>query len=380
MTAPLGLSFLPQTDMTEVSVRVTAGPRAFGVARFRCRSGQALTPNADALFALGLYPASELGAALQIEGAVDAGLMARADAITAHYADWWRGCRRVPVVAEAAAPRRPAAGRGAAVFFSGGVDSSYSLLETKGRITAVITLLGLDVPLSDRAETQRLEDMAHRTAAAQGLEAVVIETDMAQVFHPVASWLEHHGSAMAAVGHLLTGRFDRIIIASSGDEMAWHSPWGSHPAVDPLFGSDLLAVEHHGLVARFDKIARVARDAPMMVGLRVCNKSRRNCGQCDKCTFAMRAIEVAGAEALAVTFPPFRPRRGGLRIVDDAFLSDVQALHRAAVTAGKADIADEVAGVIAGYGRGGLRRRAKGALGVAWRIARHRLRWRKAAQ
>lgn len=380
MSVPLRLSFLSQTDPTEISVRVTAGKRDFGKARFRCRSGQPLAPNPDALFALGLYPASELGVALQVEGAVDAGLLARATTITAHYAEWWRGCRHVQVQADASAQRVPRAGRGAAVFFSGGVDSSYSLLENKGRITAIITMLGLDVPLSDAAETQRLETMAQETAAAQGLEAVVIETDMAEVFHPIASWLEHHGSALAAVGHMLADRFDRVIIASSGDETAWHSPWGSHPAVDPLFGSALLAVEHHGLVPRFDKIARVTRDGPMMARLRVCNKSRRNCGQCDKCTFAMRAIEVAGAEALAVTFPPFQPRRGGLRIVDDAFLSDVRALHRAAVAVGKTEIADEVAGVIAAYGRDGLRRRAKSAIGVAWRIARHRSRWRKAAR
>lgn len=380
MSMPLGLAFLPQTDPSEILVRVTVGNGNFGTVRFLCRSGQALSPNPDALFALGLYPASELGVALHVDGAVDAGLLARADAITGHYAAWWRGCRNVPVRADPA-PAKPApTGRGAAVFFSGGVDSSYSLLETKGRISALVTMLGLDVPLSDTAETQRLEDLARTTAAAHGLQAVIIETDVSDVFHPVASWLEHHGSALAAVGHLLANSFDRIIIASSGDEMAWHSPWGSHPAVDPLFGSALLAVEHHGLVARVEKIARVARDAPMMSRLRVCNKSRRNCGHCDKCTFAMRAIEVAGVHALAVTFPPFLPRRGGFKIVDDAFLSDMRALQSAAAAAGNTDIAAEAAAAIAAYGRGRLRRRASAALRVALRITRHRSRWKKAAR
>ncbi len=378
MTVPLMLAFSPQRAANELEVKVSAGKRELFKAYFCCRTGQALRPSGDALFCLGLYPAAEIGAPLRVEGEVDVGLRSRAKAITDLFHSWWPSCRTVDVAASPAATAPLPGARGTALFFSGGVDSCFSLLDVRPRLSALITLLGVDVPLSDQPATARLESMCRDVAAAKGLDPIVVETDVSRAFHPFAGWIEHHGSALAAIGHMLSDHFERVLIASSGNEATWNAPWGSHPALDPLLGSGRLAVEHHGLVSRFDKIARIAGDTALMRALRVCNRSHHNCGECDKCTFAMRSLEILGFDE-ANTFPPFHPRRGRMKIVDDAFLTELERLRVAALEAGRADLTPEIDRTIADYRRScGLRK-----LGYkrwrSWsRVMRHRIRWQRA--
>ncbi len=379
MTAPLVLSFAPQTNPYEIVVHAAAGEREIFRTSFRCRSGHTLRPVADALFCLGLYPASEIGADLHIKGPVDTGLLSRAGRITGYWRSWWPSCRNVGIRVKRVEPETPHGARGTALFFSGGVDSCFSLIEAHPRLSALITLIGVDVPLSDPDEVQRLETLAHDVAKAKGLDAVVIETDVSTSFHPFAGWIEHHGSALVAVGHLLSDHFERVLIASSGNEATWNVPWGSHPGLDPMLGSRHLAVEHHGLVSRLDKIATVATDDAMLQYLRVCNQSSSNCGVCDKCTFVMRSIDILGVKDRAVTFPAFEPRRGKLKIVDDAFLTEVERLRQCAFDARREELLQEIDEIIAAY-----RRRSWSRTGLKlWRnwsrVMRHRLRWQRVA-
>ncbi|MDZ7711378.1 MAG: hypothetical protein U5K36_15965 [Roseovarius sp.] len=168
MTTPLVLSFLPQTKPCEIVVRASAGPREVFRTRFFCRTGHTLRPAAEALFCLGIYPASEIGAPLRIDGGVDPALLARADSITGLYRRWWWGCRRIKVDAQPPSAFPAHGKRGTALFFSGGVDSCFSLTEAQPRLTALITLLGVDVPLSDAVETERLEAPGSRCGSRQG--------------------------------------------------------------------------------------------------------------------------------------------------------------------------------------------------------------------
>jgi len=378
MSIPLVLAFAPQHVSNELEIIASAGDRELFRAHFRCRTGQALQPSPDALFCLGLYPASEVGAPLHITGDVEPGLLSRAKPISGIFRSWWVGCRNVDVTAEPRPVSASGEGRGAALFFSGGVDSCYSLVEAQPRLSALITLVGVDIPLSDTVATARLEATSRDVAERKGLESIVIETNVAQVFHPYVSWIEHHGSALAAIGHMLSHRIDRILIAASDSEARWNLPWGSHPALDPLLGSSHLAVEHHGLVPRFDKIATVARDADLLNILRVCNKCGHNCGQCYKCAFVMRALEVLGLDS-APTFPPFLPHRGGLWARNHSSLAELVRLREAAIEAGRSDLVREVEQAMARFRkREPLRKLGYGRWRSWSRVMRHRHRWRKA--
>ena len=380
MPKPLVLSFLPQEKPHEILVQASAGRRELFLTRFTCRSGHRLRPSGDALVCLGLYPAAEIGADLHVKGAVSPCLRSNARAINRLYRRWWPSCRNVAVVAPEGVSMPAQVARGTGLFFSGGADSAFSLADAAARVSSLITLIGVDMPLSDSAETARLEALAKEVAQAKGLDSIVIETDVSSTFHAFASWIEHHGAVLAAIGHMLSDHLERVLIASSGNETAWDVPWGSHPGLDPLFGSQALAVEHHGLVSRFDKIARVAGDDVLLSRLRVCNKARRNCGMCSKCTFAMRSLDILGAKARASSFPPFEPRRGAFGISDDASLDEHERLRDAAMAAGRADLLPEIEEAIGAYRHRTRRQRFGGeGLRIRARVMRHRLRWWRAS-
>lgn len=375
MIAPLTLAFLPQRVANELEVEVSAGKRSVFKVYFRCRTGQTLRASADALFCLGLYPAAEIGAPLHIDGEVDRELCSRATTITGLFRSWWPACSNVDVKATLVDLSPDPEKRGIGLFFSGGVDSCFSLLAAQPRVSSLITLLGVDIPLSDRLATARLESVCQETCALKGLEPIVIETNVSQAFHPFAGWIEHHGSALAAIGHMLSGHLEGVMIASSGNEATWRVPWGSHPALDPMLGSRRLTVEHHGLVSRFDKIAHIATDITLMRTLRVCNRSRQNCGECDKCTFVMRSLQILGFDELEA-FPPLYARRGRMEIIDDAFLTEFERLHHVAVEACQVDIVSEIDRTIAIYKLSRSLRKLGYDRWRRWfRVMRHRVRW-----
>lgn len=379
MPAPLRLEFT-QSDQARarLCIDIHAGNRKMGTIWFRSRNGT-LRPDPNALLCLGLYPAAECGADLAISGAVDADLLARAPQITGMFNTWW-GCRQIAIDAVPAPPHAVDGGRGTAAFFSGGIDSSFTLADAGARLSALITLVGIDVPLGDARRVARLARLCEDTANHYGLEPVVIETNLNEVLHPYASWIHLHGGAMAAIGHMLAHRFERVLIASSGNETAWAVPWGSHPGLDPLFGSADVQIEHHGLVSRYDKIARLDAHDLLLRNLRVCNKAGHNCGICDKCTFAMRALAILGISDRAPGFPPNDLTKGGYHIVDDAFLSEMLRLRAAALAADHPEMIPEIDQAIARY-----RRRTRRWLpGLAWlhnrmRIVKHRLRYNRIA-
>lgn len=379
MPAPLRLAFAGDgQDRAKLCIDVHAGSRKLGRIWFRTRTGT-LRPDPNALLCLGLYPAAECGAELAISGAVDADLLARAPRINGMFKTWWN-CRQIGIHAAPAPPRTVEGGRGMAAFFSGGIDSSFTLAGAGPRLSALITIVGVDVPLSDATRVAQLARLCEDTAAFYGLEPVVIETNLNDVLHPYASWIHLHGAAMASIGHMLAHRFERVLIASSGNETAWNVPWGSHPGLDPLFGSAALQIEHHGLVSRYDKIARLATHDLLLRNLRVCNKAGYNCGICDKCTFAMRALAILGISARAPGFPPNDLTKGGYRIVDDAFLSEMQRLRAAALAANHPEMIPEIDQAMARY----RRRIARWLPGLTrvhnrMRIMKHRLRYNRIA-
>lgn len=377
--APLVLCYAPQEKPHEIIVLACAGKRELFRTRFSCRTGHALRPSGDALVCLGLYPAAEVGTDLHVDGEVSPRLLANAQAISGLYKRWWPACRDVTVIPRQQAPMPVGPSRGTGLFFSGGIDSGFSLADAGPRVSELVTLVGVDMPLADRAETARLEKLTRDVARAKGLEPIVVETDVSSTFHPFASWIEHHGAVLAAIGHLLSSHLERVLIASSGNETAWHVPWGSHPGLDPLYASDTLAVEHHGLVSRFDKIARIAEDDVLLGRLRVCNKARRNCGVCSKCTFAMRSLDILGARERARTFPPFEPRRGRFKISDASSLDERERLRDAARSAGRGDLLPEIDGAIDAYRRQARRKRLGAERWRNWsRVMRHRFRWWRA--
>ena len=111
-------------------------------------------------------------------------------------------------------------------FFTGGVDSFYTLLKNKDDITDMIYVQGYDLDLDNDPVRKQVSDMLYRVANRFGKNVIEIESDYRFLIHPIATWsILSHGTALAAVGHLLADKIKRVYIPSTLKNNS-NVPWG----------------------------------------------------------------------------------------------------------------------------------------------------------
>lgn len=274
--------------------------------------GESLPGGGDAILS-GLLPLA-MGAdgVLEVEAAVSPQLLGSLDDIQAIYREWSPSARRVTVKAE----ERPTVTdkTGSALFFSGGVDSLYSLLKHQAEQPALVLVNGFDVPLT--AEGTRLfaevRQALQKAADRFGCRLVVVTTNLQELTlrfrdggHWLANWSMVHGAALASVALALGYPKAYVGSTHSYDSLV---PWGSHPLLDHLWSTEAVRVIHDGAEAtRLDKVRRIARSREALGCLRVCFENpggAYNCGRCSKCLRTMVALHIARSLDLAPTFPP----------------------------------------------------------------------------
>ena len=270
------------------------------------------------LWAVLLMPcAMVLGEDLQVDLPVDPLLLDNLSGVQKIWTEWYDWVRPVKLEAVEATDGR-AARRGTAVCFSGGVDSYYSLLRSVKTGDSVprylFTMWGfdrftrrrLDRPLHERPEYADVVAMGQECADRFNGKHVSIVTNLRELIG-YRNWqfdAMTHSAALASMGHLLSNGIDEIIVGSSFDFSQLH-PWGSHPLVDPLFGSAATRVVHDGIsVNRVEKTEAVSGVPAALAGLRVCPRERSgmNCSKCSKCLRTMVTIDLVGQIAGAQSF------------------------------------------------------------------------------
>lgn len=270
-------------------------------------------------------PASRAGAGLTFSTPIDPRWAAGARRNVADAASWWGGDPEPAWVAPAPGPRarlrrlvrRPAPGR--ALCFTGGADSFFSLLRGAHRPTALLYVVGFDVPLDDAARVDDVVGLVRTVAAETAIPAVIVRTDLlANPRFSSISWEHTHGAALAAVGHLLAPTIGTVVIPPSyaDDRLI---PWGSRPDLDPRWSvPGRLAVEHGDASGhRLDRVRAIAQEPLVQRHLRVCWQNvgtDRNCGRCEKCVRTMAMLAGSGVLDRCETFP----ERGALPARIDA--------------------------------------------------------------
>ena len=237
--------------------------------------------------------------------------------------DSWYGGTRAAMTVEAARFRtRPRGAPGAALFLSGGVDSLHLLRRNSAdfprshpdsfRVLLHVRAFGY----SGRDNAGAARDVAARSLPAVTRMARARETDLAILetgaqlldLDRKSFLLESHGGLLAATAHLFPGAFDSVSVAASADLRGRFPGWGSHPLLDPEYGSSGLAVRHCGHeYSRLEKVADLARWDLAMDALLVCNEAPLpdgvvNCGRCEKCLRTLCELLAAGALERASTF------------------------------------------------------------------------------
>jgi hypothetical protein len=193
---------------------------------------------------------------------------------------------------------------GVSLFFSGGVDSFYSLIKHRDEVENLVLVHGFDVPLADTKTFALAEMQAREAARIFGKRLIVVRTNLhwEQPRIP-CSWGMYHGAALAAVAHALEPNHGKVYIASSYSYADLH-PWGSHPLLDPLWSSEAVQIVHDGGETRIDKLRTVVQHPEALARLRVCweNLGNYNCGMCEKCIRTMLGLRALGIDRCAA-FP-----------------------------------------------------------------------------
>lgn len=274
---------------------------------FETRDGE-LRPSVEGLSSLCLPPALEHRRRMRFSGSPDAVWLENIHELARIFAGWWWPDHRLDFRFRGAPAHPPKAEPGhTAAFFSAGVDSFYTLLRPSQAMHALVSVAGFDIPLEDEPRLAWLETTLRELAAARGLEAVWIRTNLRQnPFFRSTNWTRSHGAAMACVGHLLSDRFSHWLIPSTSP-IHQPFPWGSGPSTDPLWSSATTFFHYDGGdCSRNDKVDRMGRNPDVQARLRVCWENRPgtiNCGACEKCCRTMLIFLSAGAP-IPATFPP----------------------------------------------------------------------------
>jgi len=240
-------------------------------------------------------------------------------------------------------------GRRVGAFFSGGIDAWSTFLRNReafpsshpGAISEAIVVVGLQGSVS-RTNFENAMAWFKPLSNDMQLQFTGVETNV------YSHWMDldphyriwsksFNGASLSSIGHVLSHRLNRVLIASS-DNMSNLEPWGTHPLLDPNYSSHSLSVIHDGVGStRLDKTRMVADSELALNNLRVCDSpvpdGYLNCGTCEKCTRTMLTLESLGALQRCPTFPYRRLTRehllahGDMRVEFSDYLELVPGLQ-----------------------------------------------------
>lgn len=195
-----------------------------------------------------------------------------------------------------------------ACFFSRGVDSTYSAAVPRqypGELTRLIFIEGFAPEHDDEVgaeEVRRAGIAAHRI----GLPLSVVSTNFYELAARTIGNADDHTAAGLAVAALALGGGIAEVLVPSSDSTQTLGPFGSNPALDPLFATEAVGLEYDSpALGRVQKGLWIARERPdLLAQLKVCFENRPdNCGRCPKCVLTMATLVAAGKLGEADQFP-----------------------------------------------------------------------------
>lgn len=186
-------------------------------------------------------------------------------------------------------------GQLSACFYSGGVDSIYTVAKTKKQLDYLILAWGLDISHRETDRWNKTVTLAQQFADGLDLKLIQVKTNVKNLETRVAN---NHGAILISNGISLG--FKQLFVPASH---SWEElfPWGSHPATDPLLSNGKTQTIHHGNVHRTEKTKAIIELKHGLDELRVCNvHSDYNCGKCEKCLRTAVALRLFGSSSPAL--------------------------------------------------------------------------------
>lgn len=289
-----------------------------------------ISPTADAFAIAMLLPSMAAGEPLEVDLPISESLLFNLKGIQDIFHAWHPQFQRVPIHAtsriEPLKPKAPRAG----TFFSGGVDSFYTLLKRLGPdqlpapLTHLIFMHGVEQKLDIGEGVDSSQQRAEKIASMTGVECIVGETNLRTVF-PL-HWERYYvGTALSATAVVLSGGLGYVCIPSSFTHLHqdFPTPHGTTPVVDERYSTEVIRVVHDGAdVTRAQKTAFITEwNKPLVLeNLRVCIENAGggfNCGKCYKCVRTGVALKLLGLWEQASVFPNKSTSHWGKVIFND---------------------------------------------------------------
>jgi len=201
--------------------------------------------------------------------------------------------------------------RRTALLFSGGVDSTYSLINNLEKKPRLIMHWGVDgYPYPEWSNYWNKSIQVYtKQAHSLGLQINVVKTNVLEILHARriehdfhkelydgSLWLRLHFTLVLAslIAPLSVNRFDKLIVAASHDpyyaDIDTWGPTANEPITDERIKWADLDITQDGYILRHKKIKTKIFDyiKNNNLILRVCNSREKsgsllNCSQCEKC-------------------------------------------------------------------------------------------------
>jgi hypothetical protein len=210
--------------------------------------------------------------------------------------------------------------RRAIAAFSGGVDSTFTILRHNrdhvGKASyplnhSVLMVHGFDVPLSSPEQLVSLKERTKPLLDELSLKLLTIKTNLREV--NLQDWDDSHMSQIACCLHNYSHDFYYALVGSTEPYDALVLPWGSNPATDYLLSGGTMRLVHDGAgFSRTEKVAYIANNRTAARVLKVCwegKETHKNCGVCEKCIRTQANFLAVGVTHPACFDAPLNPRQ-----------------------------------------------------------------------
>ncbi len=287
---------------------------------------------------VGLAPlAFTLGEPLEICAPVDPMLFKNIKEVVQIWKCWYPDLHIIKIKAELASNENKERPNRTAAFFSGGVDSFFTVLRHNNindsedwiHIDDLLIVGGFDIRLRNYEAFQRMRNTLQEAAFELGKNFIDITTNLKETSFRQCDWGNlSHGCALASIAHIFENKYGKVLIAST-DGYRSLNPRGSHVLTDPLLSTSITTIIHDGAAFnRIQKTALVAKSKIAMKSLHVCwvVGDEKNCSRCSKCFRTMMMLDLYGALESFITF---KREHYNLRSISKTYLQHVYDLEYA---------------------------------------------------
>ena len=158
-----------------------------------------LVPAPEAAVAATLLPAMQAGKDLHLDEPLNPTFAENLLTMQDIYATWYDDAQRIAVHApDGTLTPAPSTGQ-TATFFTGGVDSFYTLLKHEAEIDTLVYVRGFDVDLEDTQLRQQVSGMFHKIGDHFCKKVIQVETNLRQFSNTRTSWPRYYVAALVSV-------------------------------------------------------------------------------------------------------------------------------------------------------------------------------------